>query len=103
MIGYWDQGGRLTIYSLSEPKEDVHIGVGASTLEVKGLERKGNYSVSRIFKGGFIRRGRKRWENVHSAVEEAVETQERSAESRVLMRDAMQGTMISQMQKARRI
>lgn len=81
----------------------MHIGVGASMLEAKGLERKGNCSVSRIFKGEFTSGGRRRWEDVRGAVEEAVETQERSAETRVLMRDAMQGTMISQIQKARRI
>lgn len=80
----------------------MHIGVGASMLEAKELQRKGNCSVSRIFKGGFTRGGR-RWEDAHGALEEAVETQEWSAESRVLMRDAMQGTMNSQIQKSQRI
>lgn len=81
----------------------MHISVGASMLEANGLERKGNCSVSRIFKGGFTRGGRRRWEDVHGALKEAVETQERSAESRVLMRDAVKGTMISQIQKSQRI
>jgi len=54
LAGSWDWRGRLTIiHSLSEPEEVVHVG--ASTLEAKGLERKGNYSVSKLFKGGFTR------------------------------------------------
>lgn len=44
-------------------------------LQAEGLERKGNCSVSRIFKGGFTRGGRRTWEDVCSTVEEAVETQ----------------------------
>lgn len=68
-------------------------------LEAEGLERKRNCSGSRIFKGGFTRGGRRTWEDAYSTVEEAVETQELSAESRVLMRDGMQGTMILRIQK----
>lgn len=48
----------------------------ANMLEAEGLERKGNCCVSRIFKGGFTRGGRKTWEDVYRAVEEAVEAQE---------------------------
>lgn len=41
LIGYWDQKGKLAIISsLSGPKEDVHIALGASMLEERKKERK---------------------------------------------------------------
>lgn len=81
LTGYGDQRGMLTtIRSLSEPKEVVRVG--ARMLETKGLERKGNSSISRISKVGCARR--RRMEMIRcSWCCRRVETQEWSAESRV--------------------